>query len=296
MTSIPYIGRFAPSPTGPMHFGTLIAAVASYLQAKVNQGKWLVRMEDVDTMRNVKGADTQLLNSLQAFGFVWDNDVLYQTTCNDGYQRALEQLDQQNLVFPCACSRKHLSTQKEYQNSGVYPGTCRENSLPFEDEHAIRLKVNDTVIKFSDEVMGLQQENLATMSGDFVIKRRDGLFAYQLAVVVDDALQGVTEVVRGADLLDSTARQIYLQRCLGYPTPAYLHLPLALGADGDKLSKLTAAEAVDDQHPVTAIVDALNHLGQQAPETLKKNSLDECWAWAIKNWNPHNIPRINRVV
>jgi len=296
MTPTPYIGRFAPSPTGPMHLGTLIAAVASYLQAKTNQGQWLIRMEDVDTMRNVKGADKLLLDSLEAFGFEWDGDVIYQTDRSHLYADALEQLNRQQVVYPCTCSRKHLSSLDDYQTTGIYPGTCRDNLLPFHDEHAIRLKVNNTDIQFDDIVMGPQRENLATACGDFVIKRRDGLFAYQLAVVVDDASQGVTEIVRGADLLDSTARQIYLQQCLGYTTPAYLHLPLALGSDGKKLSKLTAAKPVDNQQPVPALFDTLSHLGQKIPDTYRQAGLDEIWRWAIDNWDTNKVPEYNQPV
>jgi len=237
MSSDNYIGRFAPSPTGQLHFGTLIAAVASFLQAKTNQGLWLMRMEDVDTKRTVKDADTALLSTLEAFGFEWDGDVEYQTNRTGLYIDALELLKNLNLVFPCTCSRKHLSTAKSYQQTGRYPGYCRSNTFPFRGEHSIRMISSNVTIEFTDAVMGLQRENIEADCGDFVIKRRDGLFAYQLAVVVDDALQGVTEVVRGSDLLDSTARQISLQQALGYQTPNYLHIPLALSRDGEKLSK-----------------------------------------------------------
>ena len=291
-----YIGRFAPSPTGPMHFGTLIAAVGSYLQAKTNQGQWLIRMEDVDTTRVVEDSDTQLLNSLEAFGFEWDSEVIYQTTRNVLYSDALERLNQQHLIYPCTCSRKHLASHVDYKKTGVYPGTCREQSLPFQGEHALRLKVSNTNIRFDDMIMGPQQENLATECGDFVIKRKEGLFAYQLAAVVDDASQGITEIVRGADLLDSTARQIYLQQLLGYKTPTYIHLPLALGDDGNKLSKQSESRAIDNNHPTLALVDALSHLGQQPPESLKNHPLDDIWTWAIQHWDIKTIPQQNKRV
>jgi len=294
MTSTPYIGRFAPSPTGPMHFGTLIAAVASYLQAKSRHGQWLVRIEDVDTLRNVAGADLQLLKSLEAYGFEWEGEVVYQTQRTALYADALEHLIKQQLAFPCNCSRKHLASIGEYQQSGVYPGTCRNNLFPYSDEHSIRMQIDDITITYTDAVLGLQKENLATECGDFVVRRRDGLFAYQLAVVVDDALQGITEIVRGADLLDSTARQIYLQQSLGYQTPAYMHIPLALGQDGGKLSKLTHAAAIDDKSPVPALFDALCHLGQNPPSALKQESIDAFWQWAIDNWNRSDIPTTNR--
>lgn len=277
-----------------MHFGTLIAAVASYLQAKVNNGQWLVRMEDVDTMRNVEGADLKLLKSLEAFGFEWDGEVQYQTRRTSLYTDALEQLIQQQLAFPCNCSRKQLASLDDYQQSGIYPGTCRTNCFPFNDEHAIRIRVENKTLTFDDAVMGFYEENLVDRCGDFVVKRRDGLFAYQLAVIVDDALQGITEVVRGVDLLDSTARQIYLQQSLGYFTPTYMHIPLALGKDGEKLSKLTQATAVSDQTPVPALFNALCHLDQNPPSALRQEPINVIWQWAIENWNPAKISMMNR--
>ena len=206
---IVYTGRFAPSPTGPVHFGTLLAAVGSYLQAKTNNGKWLLRMEDVDTTRSVDGADTDILHTLEVFGFEWDGDVVYQSKRTELYQQAMDILEQENLLFACLCSRKQLAES----GSDIYPGTCRNRRLPrpgerVTGEHAVRVIVDDSNIVFHDCVMGTQAQSLARECGDFVIKRRDGLFAYQLAVVVDDALQGITEIVRGADLLDSTPRQI----------------------------------------------------------------------------------------
>ena len=206
-----YKGRFAPSPTGPMHFGTLIAAVGSYLQAKTNNGEWIIRMEDVDTTRKVEGSDKEILDTLEAFGFEWDKNIIYQSEQTGHYQDALDQLITQSLIFPCSCTRKQLASS----NSSVYPGVCRNKSLANNEEHALRLLAKDITIEFNDIVMGRQSQNVARQCGDFVIKRRDGLFAYQLAVVVDDAMQNITEIVRGADLLDSTPRQIYIQRLLG---------------------------------------------------------------------------------
>ena len=220
MTKTPYRGRFAPSPTGDPHLGTLIAAVASYLQARVNKGEWLLRIEDVDTTRRVAGAADVMLRTLDKFGFEWDAEVIWQSKRSLVYEQALEQLNAAGLVFPCTCSRKLLA-QTAVEQSGIYPGTCRAQKLPFPHEHAIRIRVPDISVGFDDAIFGEYQQSLASECGDFVVKRRDGLFAYQLAVVVDDAEQGVTEIVRGADLLDSTPRQIFLQQCLDYACLLY---------------------------------------------------------------------------
>lgn len=287
----PYIGRFAPSPTGPVHFGTLIAAVGSYLQAKKNNGAWIIRMEDVDTTRKVAGSDKEILNTLEAFGFEWDNEIIYQSQQTALYQSALEQLLSQSMLFPCVCSRKQLAET----NSDIYPGTCRnrqlaEDKLVEENEYALRLLARDVTIEFSDTVMGKQSQNIAQQCGDFVIKRRDGLFAYQLAVVVDDALQGITEIVRGSDLLDSTPRQIYLQQLLNYPTPGYCHLPLAIDKHGNKISKSGNATRVDIKYRGKLICKVLMFLGQNPPIDLSDSSIDDIWSWAIKHWNISQVP------
>jgi len=287
-----YIGRFAPSPTGPVHFGTLLAAVGSYLQAKTSNGKWLLRMEDVDTTRKVDGADADILRTLEAFGFEWDGDVVYQSKRTALYQQALDILKQENLLFPCLCSRKQLADS----GSDIYPGTCRHRTFPEKQEHAVRVIVDDSNILFHDCVMGRQAQNLATECGDFVVKRRDGLFAYQLAVVVDDALQGITEIVRGADLLDSTPRQIYLQRLLGYPTPVYCHLPLAIDQNGNKISKSAGAAKVDVSSRQTALVHVLDFLGQQPPGELLEADLAAIWRWAIEHWDLAEVPHENMVL
>jgi len=281
-----YIGRFAPSPTGPVHFGTLLAAVGSYLQAKVNNGQWLLRMEDVDTTRKVPGADSEILKTLETFGFEWDGNVIYQTEQTDCYQQALEILQANALIFPCLCSRKQLAES----GSEIYPGSCRRRTFPEAQQHAIRLFAEDREIGFTDCLQGEQQQNIKTQCGDFVIKRRDGLFAYQLAVVVDDALQGITEVVRGADLLDSTPRQIYLQQLLGYATPTYCHLPLAVDESGNKVSKSAGATKIELQHKERHLVQALAFLGQQPPPELARTSINEIWSWAIKHWQLAAVP------
>jgi glutamyl-Q tRNA(Asp) synthetase len=281
-----YIGRFAPSPTGPVHFGTLLAAVGSYLQAKVNNGQWLLRMEDVDVTRKVDGSDLEILHTLEAFGFEWQGEVIYQSNQIDYYQQVLEQLIEQSLVFPCVCSRKQLAAT----GSKIYPGTCRNHKLPEKGEHALRLYARDITIEFDDLVMGQQSQNIARQCGDFVIRRRDGLFAYQLAVVVDDYLQNISEVVRGADLLDSTARQIYLQQLLGYPTPGYCHLPLAVDESGNKISKSEGAMRVDLKNRERLLFSVLVFLGQNPPADLTGSSINDIWSWAESHWDTRRIP------
>ena len=291
-----YKGRFAPSPTGPVHFGTLIAAVGSYLQAKKNHGEWIIRMEDVDITRKVEGSDTDILHTLETFGFEWHGEVIYQSQQTEHYEHALEQLISQSLVFPCSCSRKQLATSDTDQvDSQIYPGICRNRQLPETRtdetrEHALRILAEDITIKFDDAVMGEQSQNIKQQCGDFIIKRRDGLFAYQLAVVVDDALQNVTEIVRGSDLLDSTERQIYLQQLLGYPTPAYCHLPLAVDAGGNKISKSEGAAKVDIKNREKLICSVLEFLGQDPPADLSGCNLNDIWKWGADNWNIGQVP------
>ena len=280
-TPTTYIGRFAPAPTGAVHFGTLIAAVGSYLQAKKNNGEWIIRIEDVDTTRKVDGADKDILNTLELFGFEWQGEILYQSAQNKHYEEALQQLLKQSLVFPCLCTRKQLAEN----GSDIYPGTCRHRRLPEKNEHSLRLIARDINITFDDAVMARQSQNIARQCGDFIIRRRDGLFAYQLAVVVDDALQGITEVVRGADLLGSTPRQIYLQRLLGYATPAYCHLPLAVDRDGNKISKSEAAAKVDIKNREALLYETLKFLGQKPPADLSACSMHDIWQWATDNWD-----------
>ncbi len=295
MTNTPYRGRFAPSPTGNPHLGTLIAAVASYLQARTNKGVWLLRIEDVDTTRRVDGADDAMLRTLDKFGFEWDAEVIWQSRRTALYQQALEQLNRDDLVFACTCSRKLLA-QTAVEQSGIYPGSCRSQALPLLHEHAVRVRVPDRRVSFDDAIIGEYQQSLASECGDFVIKRRDGLFAYQLAVVVDDAQQGVTEVVRGADLIDSTPRQIFLQQCLDYIQPGYLHVPLVLDPAGRKLSKSEGAAELNPDRPVKSIHAALSHLGQQPPADLVQAGIVDVWQWALENWNISNIPTSSGVI
>lgn len=280
-----YIGRFAPSPTGPVHFGTLIAAVGSYLQARKNNGDWLIRIEDVDTTRAIKGADTDILNTLESFGFEWDDEIVYQSKQTRHYQNVLDLLTTQALTFPCICSRKQLLGQD------IYPGTCRSRQYPEKQQHAIRLLAKETTIEFNDRVMGKQSQNIRQQCGDFTIKRRDGLFAYQLAVVVDDAIQNITEVVRGADLLDSTPRQIYLQQLLNYHTPDYCHLPLAVDAIGNKISKSEGATKIGVNQKEKLLIKVLSFLGQNPPADLALSSINDIWLWAIEHWQVKQIPK-----
>ncbi len=249
----------------------------------------------MDTTRRVPGADDTMLRTLDKFGFEWDGEVIWQSKRNAYYEQALEQLSAAGLVFPCTCSRKLLA-QTAVEQSGIYPGTCRSRKLPFPRDHAVRLRVPDTTITFDDAVIGEYQQSLATECGDFVVKRRDGLFAYQLAVVVDDAQQGVTEIVRGADLLDSTPRQIFLQKCLNYTHPGYLHLPLMLDHEGRKLSKSEGAAELNPDRPVKSIHAALGHLGQQPPADLVKAGTVDVWQWAMENWCISKIPTPDNVM
>ena len=269
-----YRGRFAPSPTGPLHAGSLVAALASWLDARAHGGHWLVRIEDVDTPRCVPGADTLILQQLAACGLVSDEPVVWQSRRDDLYQKALDRLTAERHVYPCACSRRDieatLQTQgvaRERHHSAVYPGTCRPDrgGLQGKAARAWRFDVGTPAQRtWADRRLGPQHQNVATEVGDFVLRRADGLWAYQLAVVVDDADQHITHVVRGEDLADNTARQILLQRALGLPTPAYLHTPLVLGENGEKLSKQNGAQPLDLGEPLSALSRAATVLGLPA--------------------------------
>lgn len=293
----PYRGRFAPSPTGPLHFGSLVAALGSYLDAKHRDGSWLIRMEDLDTPRCIPGAADDILRTLAAFGLNSDEPVLYQSRRTAAYEDALRRLQTDHLVYPCACTRREIADSALHGLEGpVYPGTCRNGITPGKEARAWRIRTDaipfphpPARIEFSDLLQGNIAQCLEREVGDFVVKRADGLFAYQLAVVVDDAFQGITHIVRGADLLDSTPRQIYLQRLLGFPTPNYLHLPVVVNEQGEKLSKQTRAEAVSPS-PATLFA-ALEFLNQQPPAALQQASLSEQLGWAKKNWRPAAITR-----
>ncbi|WP_374263475.1 tRNA glutamyl-Q(34) synthetase GluQRS [Zoogloea sp.] len=290
------VGRFAPSPSGPLHFGSIVAAVGSYLTARQAGGRWLLRIEDVDTPRTVPGAAEGILRTLARFGFEWDGPVVWQSARTDAYAAALARLDAAGWIFGCACTRKEMADSALARDgTRRYPGTCRAGLPPGRAARAWRLRVVPGLIAFDDAVQGRVEEDVAADVGDFVLRRADGLFAYQLAVVVDDAEAGVTEVVRGADLLDSTPRQILLQRLLGYPTPRYAHLPVASNAAGEKLSKQTLARAVDGADPARVLADALDFLGQAPPAELAEAGLATLWQWAIDHWSMERVPR-SRVV
>ncbi|MEK7843668.1 MAG: tRNA glutamyl-Q(34) synthetase GluQRS [Pseudomonadota bacterium] len=291
-TTLPnYRGRFAPSPTGPLHSGSLVAAVGSYLEARSRQGEWLVRIENLDPPREVAGAAKEILDTLEVLGMEWDGEVVYQNRRNEIYQAALAALEQQGLLYPCICSRKEIADSSIIGIDGpVYPGTCRGGLPAGRNSTALRVLTHDDPIEFKDALRGLIRQQLASATGDFVLRRADGIYAYQLAVVVDDAAQGVTHVVRGADLLDSTPRQIYLQQLLGYSTPAYMHLPVVTNKQGEKLSKQTQAAAVDVSRPVAQLVTAMRFLGQTLPAELVESSIASFWQWALENWQPQKIP------
>jgi glutamyl-Q tRNA(Asp) synthetase len=290
---VTYRGRFAPSPTGPLHFGSLVAAVASWLDARAHAGIWRVRIEDVDTTRTVPGAADDILRTLEAFGLSWDGEVERQSDRTARYRAALEGLRARGLAYRCRCSRREIADSAIAGIEGpVYPGTCRALALGEETDGADRLRVAPERVAFDDRVMGRIEQDVATEVGDFVLRRRDGLIAYQLAVVMDDADAAITDVVRGADLLLSTPRQILLQRLLSVGTPRYLHLPVAANADGRKLSKQTRAAPVDAARPREGLLRALQFLGQagEGPD-----SPAELLAAAVRSWQTSEIPR-RRVV
>ncbi|MGE0098566.1 MAG: tRNA glutamyl-Q(34) synthetase GluQRS [Hydrogenophaga sp.] len=292
MTTASYRGRFAPSPTGPLHAGSLVAALASWLDARTHGGVWLVRMEDVDTPRCVPGADEEILRQLAACGLISDEPVAWQSTRTSLYQQALDTLAGTDQAYPCACSRKDIEIallarglHRERHHAAVYPGTCRpeRGGLNGRAARAWRFAVNPTEapVDWTDRWLGPQTQDVAAEVGDFVLRRADGLWAYQLAVVVDDARQGITHVVRGQDLADNTARQVLLQRALGLPTPAYLHTPLVLGAHGEKLSKQNGAQALDLSEPLAALGRAAQALGLPAARGSTPAQALDAWtkAW-----------------
>ena len=284
-----YIGRFAPSPTGPLHFGSLAAALTSWLDARAANGEWHLRIEDVDAPRTVPGAEDEIVRALEKLGLAWDGPVVRQSQRRARYEEALERLRGAGLVYRCRCSRREIADSALPGIDGVvYPGTCRALALPREVDGADRLRVADGTIAFDDRVQGRIAQDVAREVGDFVLKRRDGLHAYQLAVVVDDADAGITDVVRGADLLDSTPRQIVLQRLLGFATPRYLHIPAATNERGEKLSKQTLAAPIDLARSAEALREALRFLGQQIPSGGEAR---EILAGAVSTWSPERIPR-----
>ena len=281
-----YIGRFAPSPSGPLHFGSLVAALGSYLQAKSHQGKWLVRIEDIDPPREVAGASEGILSTLQAYGLQWDDKVLYQSHRYLDYEEALAQFNVQQLSYACGCTRKLIK-----QQGGLYLGYCRDKKAD-KSNNALRInisKLTTPISYFYDQLQGDVHLDKQQACEDFIIKRKDSLYAYNLAVVLDDIYQGVTEVVRGADLLTTTGKQISLYQLLNKQPPNYIHLPLAVTAPGIKLSKQNHALAIDNQKPIPTLLKALNFLGHPVPNCVDKSSCSTILVWAVKNWHLKNV-------
>lgn len=299
-----YVGRFAPSPSGPLHFGSLVAAVGSYLQAKANDGLWLVRIEDIDPPREVAGAAADILNTLECYGLHWDKEVIYQSRQSHYYREVLHWLAQNGKSYPCRCSRKQIN--QSYIDSGqpgIYQRTCR--MLQLDQPHcAIRLKNDTPVTRFTDRLQGqvtafgerplkrpLDAGLNAPFADDFIIHRKDGLFAYQLAVVVDDILQGITQVVRGCDLLPTTLHQMTLYQSFAHPLISYLHLPLAVTAPGLKLSKQNHATAVDRQNPSATLIKVLQFFDMKVAVPLHGAPVAEILAWAVRHWQVKKLPK-----
>lgn len=281
----PYIGRFAPSPSGPLHFGSLVAALASYLDARAYNGEWLVRMEDIDPPREPPGAADLILQALDLYGLHWDRDVLFQSDRQEAYNDALAALRHEQKLYPCTCTRKKLAGL-----NGVYPGYCRnvwQDATPTQP-HGLRLLCQDMTIHFADRIQGAQSYKLADL-GDFLLKRKDGLYAYQLAVCVDDCFQGVTHIVRGVDLLDSTPRQLYLQSQLAMEHPVYAHIPVITLSDGNKLSKQNHAPAIPLDNPRPTLVKAFRALGLGPVPELQACSISDILAWGVRHWSLDNL-------
>lgn len=287
------IGRFAPSPSGPLHFGSLLAAVASFMQAKHHGGKWLVRIEDIDPPREVVGASDTILRQLELHGLHWDDSVIFQSAQNQYFLEILDRLRRKSVIYNCDCTRQRLNTL-----NGIYDNHCRNLDL-MDKNTAIRLSIDDCLnlisydddrLNFIDQIMGSYSQSLNTEVGDFVLRRRDSLISYQLAVVIDDHQRGITEIVRGADLIDSTPRQILLQKILGYKTPTYAHIPLAINSLGQKLSKQHHAKELPQNNESEQVWLALSWLDQTPPLDLRKSSVSEIIDWGIANWDITKIP------
>jgi glutamyl-Q tRNA(Asp) synthetase len=287
-------GRFAPSPSGPLHLGSLYTALASFLQARSQQGKWLLRIDDLDTPRNVKGAVSAILTTLDTFGLHWDDDVVYQSQCLAVYSEVLNELANKHLIYPCCCSRKDLATRQPATD--IYSGICRDKITLPDTPYALRIKTDSRTISFEDGLQGLFSHHLAEQQGDFILKRKDQIIAYQFAVVIDDDRQHINQVVRGIDLLAETPKQIYLQQLLGLPSPDYMHVPIIVDAQGYKLSKQTRATAVDLATPQATIFELLGLLKQNPPTELQHASVAELINWAVVNWRPEKLKSLKQVI
>ena len=284
MSEVP-VGRFAPTPSGPLHFGSIIAALASYIVARQARGRWLIRIEDLDPPREMPGAASQILQTLEKFGFDWDGEVLYQSQRQHYYRETLERLTKLGVTYFCDCSRRLV----QLRNKGIYDGFCRSRQLSNSTEQSIRIRFDSDNTQFVDHIFGLCEFNSAEDQQDFVIKRRDGLFAYQLAVVADDLYQGVNQVVRGADILDSTPRQNFIYQCLNNTQPAYYHLPLALDEQGEKLSKSKFSSAISSARASHYLCQALEHLGQSFEPDLVVATPEEILTWSIANFDIQQV-------
>ncbi|MEE9444173.1 MAG: tRNA glutamyl-Q(34) synthetase GluQRS, partial [Cocleimonas sp.] len=286
-------GRFAPSPTGPLHFGSLIAATASYLSARSHiNNRWLLRIEDLDTQRSQQQHTQSIIHTLEQFGFKWDDKIHYQSNRSHAYQKALDLLS--DVTYPCSCTRSFLrsSIHSDDKFGYIYPGFCREGlNKPDSSTINMRLKTDATKTCFTDMFQGEYCQNLCNDVGDFILKRSDGSFAYQLAVVVDDASQGINQIIRGADLFDNTPRQMYLQNLLGYITPHYGHFPVAVTSNGKKLSKQNLAPEISTQNKRALIIQSIIFLGQTRPNLSDFSNLDDLWAFAVQNWDQTKIPK-----
>ena len=285
-----YIGRFAPSPTGPLHFGSLVAALASYLDAKFNDGLWLVRLEDLDPPRAQNGATNLILDQLVSLGLEWDKDVLFQSTRLNAYQSALHKLSQKSLTYRCDCTRASIK-----ERGSVYDGYCKTKNKAPEHSFAIRIKTSNRKIAFQDQIRGEFKQNVGKEVGDFIVLRKDKLFAYHLAVVVDDEYQKISHVVRGGDLISSTPRQIYLQQSLNFKTPRYSHIPVAVNDQNVKLSKQSFSPGIEIKNASYLIFQALQFLGQEPPYSLLKASVPEQLQWALGNWDIHAVPKLANI-
>ncbi|MEI6898073.1 MAG: tRNA glutamyl-Q(34) synthetase GluQRS [Psychromonas sp.] len=283
-----YIGRFAPSPSGPLHFGSLVAALGSYLQAKSQHGKWLVRIEDIDPPRELQGASADILATLKAYGLIWDDEIVYQSQQSAFYEQVLATLEDKKLSYACTCTRKIIK-----QQGGLYLGNCRDKKHRYH-QNALRINVTrliKPITCFYDQLQGHIMLDKQQANEDFIIKRKDTLYAYNLAVVIDDINQRVSEIVRGADLLPTTGKQISLYQLLGKQVPTYIHLPLVVSKPGVKLSKQNHAVAIDKTKPIPTLLQALTFLGHKVPNLVDKSSCKTILDWAIKNWSLANVPK-----
>jgi glutamyl-Q tRNA(Asp) synthetase len=279
------VGRFAPTPSGDLHLGSLYTAVASFLDARAHGGRWLLRMEDLDRPRELEGSADGIVRTLQHFGFEWDGAVTRQYDRAEHYEDALRALQAQQHTFACTCSRAQL------EDGLRYPGTCRERELEQDTPAAVRVRVEPGMVQFTDRIQGTYRQNVAEAVGDFILKRRDQIYAYVLAVTVDDAAQGVTHIVRGADLLDNTPRQIHLQRLLGLPEPSYAHVPVLTETDGGKLAKSRRSVRLSADSPLPQLCSVFSMLGLKPPTSLASATIADAWHWAIEQWTPAKVPK-----